>query len=362
MDRLMHAQDGTTSTPADVNMANMDTLDDISQRSLDALQNKNAIHRKWKEFLAPGTWGAGNTQIFALQDFLRQKVQHENHLTAALAEERLFIIDVICKNSYSRKQAHISALPRRTNFIILQTFKRMGRDLKNLVPIDAQAAAVYKMFYESTVHTASQDNNFQAAGDPNMLLGTLSGADKGKVRSILGIHNNTTAPAKPNYGGYHENTSNSSGPVRTQNKTVRPEPYQSDAGNRPQKQNPRHNNAPASNNTSSGDVEKHKNRYLAIIKGSTADKVNELVHCNKNLTTVDRAFWKTYCKNCFWDSKLSQHTLRECREAGNPCKITCPECNKQGKKVLPFLPVLPIFSLLLPSYYKQSTTSFNEFS
>ena len=335
-ERLIHAQENNST--AEIPVA-PEAMDDFSQRSLDALQNKNSQHKKWKDFLTSGGAGKSNTQIFALQDFLRQKSQHENLLTRALAEERLFIIDIICKRSYSRKQAHISDLPRRTNFVILQTLKRLGRDLKNLVPVDAQETAVFALFYDSIVHTASQDNNFAAICDPNMMLGTLSSADKYRTKTILGIN---TAPYKAARSYPDQSEAQSGGPVRGQKQQQRSDPYSNGNSSYNSNAGQRNNTAPATSTIPSNEIEKHKNRYHAILKSDTPAKVAELIHCNKNLGPVDRAFWKSYCKNCFWDCKLVQHSLKECREAANPCKITCPECKKAGKTEYHWLEACPI--------------------
>ena len=177
---------------------------DHNERSLDALRSKNANHIKWKSLLTVPSNGKNNLAIYGLNDFLAQKACHENKLTAALAKERMFLVDMICKRALTRRATQTAELPRKVNYNILHLFKKLGRDLKNLVQEDPQDAAMFSMFYDSKLHTATEENLFFVATDPKILASNLSGADSAKLKKTFGFLNVAT-PAQQGGGAVRRN-------------------------------------------------------------------------------------------------------------------------------------------------------------
>ena len=303
-------------------------IDEQNQKSIDALQTKNASHIKWKNFLTVNQFGPTNNAIFGLMDFLNQKVQHENPLTGALAKERLYIVDMVCKQAQTRKKSHTSELPRKTNYIILQTFKRLARDLKNLAPIDDKDTVVFETFYDSIIHTAAEENNFRAIMDPNLLAGTLSHVDKHKLQNLIPFQKYTAYypnSQKQNIGDYqYNNHQGGGGPAKNTKSDHRSEPYE--------KQNNRKNPVPDTSNVPFASIASLQKKFEPVLNGTAAEKASILKSSQDENKQTDAAFWKTFCKNCFWSNKLTQHSLKECRAMGNPCKINCPECYRSGDK------------------------------
>eukprot|EP00959_Pyramimonas_sp_CCMP1952_P117525 2456899-Pyramimonas_sp.AAC.1 len=42
---------------------------------------------------------------------------------------------------------------------------------------------------------------------------------------------------------------------------------------------------------------------------------------------------RVICRNCLLSKKGAvRHSLKECRDAGNPCFIPCTKCTKAGRK------------------------------
>ena len=81
------------------------------------------------------------------------------------------------------------------------------------------------------------------------------------------------------------------------------------------------------------DIENHKKSFDPALSATLPhEKIAVLSNSSRNHPQLDKAFWKVYCKNCFWLNKWEKHSLTQCKSLGNECKVTCPTCNRNGKK------------------------------
>jgi hypothetical protein len=268
---------------------------------------------------------------------------------------------MICKRALTRRATQTAELPRKVNYNILHLFKKLGRDLKNLVPEDPQDAAMFSMFYDSKLHTATEENLFFVATDPKILASNLSGADSAKLKKTFGFLNVAT-PAQQGGGAVRRNqyAPYSLPDAALPERPVRPNPtpavsqvyflsffsldtlqsvllrffditctiiratvFQYQFGT---------NFYLSTFQVPSDEIEKHKAYFEPALHSTQPhDKVSLLTSSARSTPQLDRAFWKHYCKNCYWLGKWDVHNLTACKAAGNPCKVQCPTCNKLKK-------------------------------